>query len=433
VPNHTDHRCKDKGWDNLENMGDSMQTFPLDGIRIADFCQTWLGPHMCEWLAVMGADVIKIESDTWRDSSRRANPWVNGELDPSRADNPNISAQFTVLNLSKKSCTLNLKQPKAVELAKRVISISDVVVDNYAAGVMDRLGLGYSVLREIKPDIIMVSANAVGNEGPLSGIPGYAPVMDGWGGVISLTGYKGGWPDHSYSVGWTDIATGQYGAFAILVALRHREKTGEGQFIDISMMESVASRIPVAIMDYIMNGRVRKNTGNQDEIMAPHNCYPCTGGDKWVAIAVSTEEEWLALCQAMGNPEWCRDEKFADELSRWSNQDELDKLIGEWTRNYTHYEVMEMLQKVGVMAGASLDVEEVVTDPHLRERGFIVKIDQPNIGRTWPGLPWKQTDTLKGNYQPAPALGQHNDYVFGELLGMPKDEIARLVEEQVIF
>ncbi|MDD5038438.1 MAG: CoA transferase [Dehalococcoidales bacterium] len=410
-----------------------MRNFPLDGIRVVDFCQTWLGPHMCQWLAVMGAEVIKIESNAWWDSARRANPYVSGKFDPERVDNPNRGTNFAVLNYSKKSCTLNLKKPEAVELAKSIIRVSDVVVDNYAVGVMDRLGLGYSVLKEIKPDIIVVSANAVGNKGPLSDIPGYAPVMDSWGGLVSITGYRDSWPDHSASGGWTDIATGQYGAFAILIALRHRLKTGEGQSIDLSMMESVASRIPAAIMDYIMNSRVRKNDGNRDENMAPHNCYPCRGEDKWVAIAVSTREEWLALCQAMGNPEWCRDEKFADELSRWQNQDELDRLIGEWTRNYSHYEVMEILQKAGVMAGASLDVEEAAKDPHLRERGFFIEIDQPEMGKIWPALPWKQTDTLSGNYQPAPLLGQHNDYVFGELLGMPKDEIARMVEKQVIF
>jgi len=407
--------------------------FPLDGIRVADFTQVILGPHMCEWLAVMGAEVIKIESMARVDTSRRANPYVNGKFDPKRAENPNIGTAFAVLNLSKKSCTLNLKQPKAVELAKRIISMSDIVVDNYSPGVMDRMGLGYSVLREIKPDIIMLSASAVGSEGPLGDLPGYASVTDAWGGLDSITGYLGGWPDGVGHGGWTDMATAQYGVFAILLALYHRSRTGEGQFIDLSMVDGVACRIPEAIMDYIMNRRVRKNTGNRDDTMAPHNCYPCRGEDKWVAIAVRIQEEWLALCQAMGNPEWCQEERFANELSRWNNQDELDKLLAEWTRNYTHYEVMEILQRAGVAAGPSYDVDELVRDPHLRERGFFIEIDQPGIGKTWPILPWKQTATFKGNYQPAPQLGQHNDYVFGELLGMPQGEIARLVEEKVIF
>ena len=410
-----------------------MQGFPLDGIRVADFTQTFLGPHLCEWLAVMGAEVIKIESKAWIDNVRLANPYVSGKFDPKRAQNLNVGTIFTVLNLSKKSCTLNLKQPKAVELAKKIISMSDIVVDNYSARVMDRMGLGYSVLKEIKPDIIMLSASAAGSEGPLSDLLGFASVMDAWGGLDSLTGYLGGSPDATGHGGWTDLVVAKYGAFAILVALYHRSRTGEGQFIDLSMMDGVACRIPEAIMDYIINRRVRKNIGNRDDIMAPHNCYPCRGEDKWVAIAVRTQEEWLAFCQAMGNPGWCQEERFANELSRWNNQDELDKLIGEWTRDYSHYEVMEILQRAGVAAGPSYDIDELIRDPHLRERGFFVEIDQPEMGKTWPILPWKQTATFKGNYQPAPQLGQHNDYVFGELLGMPQDEIARLAEEKVIF
>jgi len=410
-----------------------MQGFPLDGIRVADFTQIVLGPHMCEWLAVMGADVIKIESRARIDNVRLANPYVSGKFDPKRVENLNIGTGFTALNLSKKSCTLNLKQPKAVELAKKIISISDVVVDNYSPGVMDRIGLGYSVLKEIKPDIIMLSASAAGSKGPLGDLLGFAPIMDAWGGLDSLTGYLGGSPDAIGHGAWTDLVVAQHGAFAILVALHHRSRTGEGQFIDLSMMDDVACRIPEAIMDYIMNRRVRKNVGNRDDIMAPHNCYPCRGEDKWVAIAVSTQEEWLALCQVMGNPEWCREERFADELSRWNNQDELDRLLGEWTRNYSHYEVMEILQRAGVAAGPSYDVDELVRDPHLRERDFFIEIDQPEMGKTWPILPWKQTATFKGNYQPSPQLGQHNDYVFGELLSMSQDEIARLVDEKVIY
>ncbi len=410
-----------------------MRHLPLDGIRVADFTQTVLGPHMTGWLAVMGAEVIKIESAARPDNTRQGNPYLNGKFDPRRTENLNAGAAFTVLGYNKKSCLLNLKQAKAVGLAKRIISISDVVVDNYSAGVMDRMGLGYSVLRQVKPDIIMLSESAVGNGGPLAGLPGYAPTMDAWGGLDSITGYLGGPPDCTGNTMWTDIAAAIYGAFAILVALHHRLKTGEGQFIDVSMMDAVACRIPEAIMDYVMNRRVRKNAGNRDDVMAPHNCYPCRGEDKWVAIAVASQGEWLALCQAIGSPAWCQEERFADELSRWKNQEEMDVLIGEWTRQHTNYEVMETLQRAGVAAGPSLDIDELVMNPHLKERGFFIEIDQPGMTKTWPILPWKRTSTLEGNYSRAPRFGEHNDYVFGELLGIPSDEIARLVEEKVIF
>ncbi|MDD5038809.1 MAG: CoA transferase, partial [Dehalococcoidales bacterium] len=211
-----------------------MSNLPLDGIRVVDFGQTFLAPRLCEWLAVMGAEVIKIESKARLDTSRLANPYLSGEFDPKRAANFNIGTTFAVLNYSKKSCTLNMKQPRAVELTRKIISLSDVVVDNFSPGVMDRMGLGYPALRDIKPDIIMLSASATGSKGPLSDLPGYASVMDSWGGLSSITGYLGGWPDATGNGGWTDIIAAQYGAFAVLAALHHRSRTGEGQFIDLS-------------------------------------------------------------------------------------------------------------------------------------------------------------------------------------------------------
>ncbi|MDD5038540.1 MAG: CoA transferase [Dehalococcoidales bacterium] len=402
-----------------------MQHYPLEGIRVTDFTNTLVGPHMVQWLAVMGAEVIKVESKAWVTGSGLSRPKTDGGQAV-----PNIQP---ILNFSKKRCTLNLKQPEAVELAKRLISLSDLVVDNYSGGVMDRIGLGYSVLKEIKPDIIMLSTSAVGSKGPLSSLPGYGPTVDAWGGLDGITGYFGGHPDCSGNTGWTDMVTAQYGAFAILVALRHRARTGQGQYIDLAMAEAVACRIPEALMDYIMNGTIRKNVGNRDDHMAPHNTYPCQGEDKWVAIAVATQEEWRALCQAMGNPAWCQEARFADEISRWHHQDELDKLIAEWTRQHTNYEVMEILQRAGVAAGPSLGVDEFTADPHLKERGFFIEIDQPGSSKIWPALPWKQTPALKGKYQPAVQQGEHNNYVFGQLLGIPPAEIARLVEEQIIF
>jgi len=174
--------------------------------------------------------------------------------------------------------------------------------------------------------------------------------------------------------------------------------------------------------------------GNRDDIMAPYGCYRCRGEDKWVAIAVSSDEEWVAFCNAIGHPDWSRKEEFSDVLVRWKNQDELDRLIGEWTINHDHYEVMQALQKAGVMAGASLKVEEVADDPHLKENGFLVDIEYPDktkLRRT--GLPWRLSDTPKGNYRYCPSLGEHNDYVFGELLGISKEEIKRLEEEKVIY
>jgi benzylsuccinate CoA-transferase BbsF subunit len=187
-------------------------------------------------------------------------------------------------------------------------------------------------------------------------------------------------------------------------------------------------------MDYIMNKRVQTRVGNRDEIMAPHNCYPCKGEDKWVSIAIATEEEWDCFCNAIGNPEWAQDERFADAYWRWRNQDELDKLISEWTINYTHYEVMDILQKVGVAAVPSFNSQELYNDPHLKERGFSSEVAHPVMGKVAVvGPPWELSETPARIYRHAPLFGEHNDYVFRDLLGMSDDEFARLVEEKVIY
>ena len=197
-----------------------------------------------------------------------------------------------------------------------------------------------------------------------------------------------------------------------------------------------ATIVPLAkpIMDYIMNGRVSGPRGNRDDIMAPHNCYRCKGDDKWIAIAISTEEEWEGFCQAIGSPKWCQEERFADAVGRYENQDELDKLIEEWTINHASSEVMETLQNAGVPAAPSFNTEELVNDPHLKERGFLIEIDHPEVGKhPVLSLPWKLSPGCSLNYKHAPLLGEHNEYIFHELLGMPKSEVTRLVEERVIW
>ena len=234
--------------------------------------------------------------------------------------------------------------------------------------------------------------------------------------------------------GYADITSAEHGALAILAALHYRRQTGEGQYIDLSMTEVVSCLLFEQLIDYTMNGRVQGLQGNRDSVMAPHGCFRCRGDDEWIAIAVSSDEEWRAFCDAVGKPEWTSDERFRDGLNRWKNQDELDRLIQEWTKNHAHYEVTQILQKAGVMAGPTLTVEEVVQDRHLKERGFHLEIDQPGLG-TWclAALPWKLSDTPSGNYEHAPELGEHNEYVFRGLLSMSEEEMAQLQEEQVIY
>jgi crotonobetainyl-CoA:carnitine CoA-transferase CaiB-like acyl-CoA transferase len=326
-----------------------------------------------------------------------------------------------------------LTKPRAAELAKEIIKISDVVAENFSADTMERFGLGYQDLREIKPDIIFYANSIPGRTGPRRHYAGYAWDSHALSGAASLTGRSDG-PPMNIGANYGDLITGTHGAFAILAALHHREKTGKGQYIDASMIEVVVDVIPEAAMDYLMNGKVRQRQGNRHDFMAPHGCYRCRGDDKWVAIAIGSEEEWRAFCGAMGEPEWTKDAKFADGYSRWLNQEELDKLVGTWTKDYTHYEVMEILQRAGVAAGPSLSAAELVEDRHLRQRGFLVEMDHTERGKgPMPGLPWRFLSSPGHDYRAGPCLGEHNDYVFGKLLGLSKDEIAKLVEEEVVY
>jgi len=287
-------------------------------------------------------------------------------------------------------------------------------------------------LKEIKPDIIMLSSSSFGAEGPLRRYGGYAPSFAAYSGLTHLTGYSDGPPNPM--TGSTDLMSAATSAFALIAALNHRQNTGQGQHIDLSSVESLAMFTGDAMMDYIMNGRVRSRRGNRDDIMAPHNCYRCRGDDKWVSIAVSTDEEWNAFCMAMKNPHWTRDEKFAGMYNRWNNQDELDRLITEWTVNYTHYEVTDMLQKAGVAAMPSLSNQEILSDPHFQERKLAVEVVHPVMGKQVVlGAPWKLSETPAKVIKASPVMGENSEYVFGELLGIPSSEIKQLIEEQVIY
>lgn len=404
-----------------------MNRYALDGVRIADFCWLWAGAYATGLLALLGAEVIKIESMARPDPSRKMTLTVGQAF-----EGIDHSPIFNSINLNKLSVRLNLKQPAAVELAKKIVQISDVASENMRPGAMDSIGLGYDVLKEVKPDIIMLSSSAFGSEGPLRRYGGYAPSFACYSGLAHLTGYSDGPPNPM--TGSTDLMSATTSAFAIMAALNHRQHTGQGQHIDMASVESLAVFTGDALMEYIMNGRVQSRNGNHDRIMAPHNCYRCRGDDKWVSIAVATDEEWQAFCNAAGHPEWASDERFSDTYSRWKNERELNDLIGEWTVNYTHYEVTEILQKAGVAAIPSFSNEEIFSDPHFKARELAVEVEHPSMGKQVVlGPPWRLSETPARVTKSAPTMGENNEYVFGEILGMSGKEIARLIEEEIIY
>jgi len=404
-----------------------MNRSALEGVRIADFTWVWAGPYATMLLAYMGAEVIKIESRARVDSSRMGSI-TTGQV----STNLDASSVFNNVNLNKLGVSLDLSRPKGVELAKRIVRISDIAAENMRPGAMARLGLSYEDLVKIKPDIIMLSSSAFGETGPYREYVGYAPHFSAFSGLAYVTGY----PDSEPNIltGSTDIRSATTSAFAILAALNFRQRTGKGQHIDLSSSETLSVLIGDIIMDYTMNRRQPSRSGNRDSIMAPHNCYRCKGEDKWISIAVATDREWQALCQAMGNPEWARDERFSDSYRRWQNQEYLDRLIGQWTINYSHYEVMELLQASGVAAMPSFSAEELFTNPHLKEREVATEVEHPVMGKQVVlNPPWKLSATPARIERAGPLVGEHNEYVFGELLGMTKQEIAQLIEEKVIY
>ena len=404
-----------------------MNRYALEGVRIADFCWLWAGAYATGLLALLGAEVIKIESMARPDPSRKMTLTIGQAF-----EGVEHSPVFNSINLNKLSVRLNLKQPEAVVLAKKIVQISDVASENMRPGAMDSIGLGYDVLKEVKPDIIMLSSSAFGAEGPLRRYGGYAPSFACYSGLAHLTGYSDGPPNPM--TGSTDLMSATTSAFAIMAALNHRQHTGQGQHIDMASVESLAVFTGDALMEYIMNGRVQSRNGNHDRIMAPHNCYRCRGDDKWVSIAVATDEEWQAFCNAAGHPEWASDERFADTYSRWKNERELNDLIGEWTVNYTHYEVTEILQKAGVAAIPSFSNEEIFSDPHFKARELAVEVEHPSMGKQVVlGPPWRLSETPARVTKSAPTIGENNEYVFGEILGMSGKEIARLIEEEIIY
>jgi len=406
-----------------------MSILPLEGIRVIDLTMFWSGPFAAHLLANMGAEVIKVESiqrfDGWRITAgtplELERFWERSPL-------------WNSVNTDKLDITLDLGRPRGADIFKQLVKISDIVTENYTPRVMGNFGLDYSVLKKANPKLIMISLPAYGSSGPWKDYPGFAASIEQMSGIPQLTGYPDAPP---MMTNWSisDPVAGVNGMVAVLIALLFRQMTGKGQYIDLSQIEANTCLIGDAIIDWTMNKRVQPRRGNRHPFMAPHGYYRCKGDDLWVGIAVSSNEEWRQLCEVMGNPVWCEEDRFADSLSRWHNQDGLDRLVEEWTIQHDHYEVMNTLQKAGVAAGAVLSSTELPTNPHLKERGTFQVVDRAVVGThpySIPSAPIKLSKSPIAIRRPAPLLGEHNDYVYGKLLGMTKDEIQNLADDQII-
>jgi crotonobetainyl-CoA:carnitine CoA-transferase CaiB-like acyl-CoA transferase len=401
---------------------------PLEGVRVADFTWVWAGPFCTMHLAHLGAEVIKIESQARPDLARRL-PIVPQGMEP----DVNRSGYFNQWSQGKKSILLNLSKPEGIAIAKQLVAKSDVVVENFATGVMDQLGLSYEALKQVKPDIIMASISGYGHTGPQRKYMGYGPAVAPLTGLASLTGYPGG-PPQELGISYGDPNAGINAAVAICAALAARKRTGQGQYIDVSLWEAMAALVPEGWMDYAMNKTQPPRMGNRDLWMAPHNCFRCAGEDEWVTIACGTEEEWQALCWTIGQPSLATDLRFRTATDRKAHEDELEALLTAWTQQHDKWEVTRTLQAAGVAAFPSMNSKDLAEDEHLNARGFFARLPHPEIGvQTHTGIPWRLTNASNGVRKAAPCLGADTDTVLRDVLGYPAAEISKLKEQRVLY
>ncbi len=386
----------------------------LQKIRILDFTWVLAGPYATRILADFGAEVIKIQP-----------------LLPEAQDKFS-RGYYNTWNRNKLGITLNLNKPEGVALAKRLVSISDAVVENFAPRVMANWGLDYDSLKKVKPNVIMLSMSTMGQTGPWRDYVGFGPTVQAFSGVTYLTSFPGK-PPLGLGFSYADHVAGLMATLALLGALEYRQRTGEGQYIDISQVEAMASLLGSAILEYAVSGREVEPVGNSSTEAAPHGVYHCRGDDRWCAIAVFNDEEWQGFQRALDNPLWTGDEKFATLSGRLENAEELDRLVEEWTKEHSAEEVMARLQEQGVAAGVVEDASDLANDPQLKARDFFVELEHPELGKTISdATPIKLSDTPARYNRAAPVRGQDNNYVYHQLLGVSEEELAKLREQGIV-
>lgn len=400
---------------------------PLKGLRVINFGWVWAGPVAGQTLGFLGAEVLKVESRARIDMTRSLPPFAEGVPGPER------SLSNHACWAGNGSVSLNLKHPEAKRLALELIERSDVVIENFGPGVMEQLGLGYLDLRKVKRDIVMCSMPAAGLYGPLRNVRTYGLSVTSTTGLDSMVGYKGGGPvpvENAFS----DPFVGIFAAFAILVALHHRDASGIGQHIDFSQQEAIMQMVGPAYMDYVLNGRIGAPKGNEHPLAAaaPHGVFPCAGEDRWISIAVPSDAEWEALIRAMGNPDWALAERFATRASRVAHIDELHAGLAAWTAGFDDRALAATLQAHGVAAAPVLNIADLLADPHYRARGTFIEVQHPLGFRETIYGAYVKTSRTVPDIQPGPVIGRDNERVFRDILGLPEERYRRLVEEQVI-
>ena len=399
----------------------------LTGVRVIDLTMGYAGPLATSLLASMGAEIVKIESLQVPDWWRGRHGWTGPE-DMGYEQ----SFQYNSVNRNKLGITLNLRHPYGVEAFKRLAAISDVVIENYSPRVMANFGLGYDTLRELRPDIVMVSMPAFGRDGPWKDYIGFGQTMEAASGLTYFNGYEGGQP--LLLPNGADPFVGLNGANAVMLALVHRADTGTGQFVEVAHMEAVTPFVGERLLSWQMGNKGPANRkGNSSDWMAPDGCYRAKGDDQWVVIAVASDEEWDRFCDTTGDPAFKADQRFRTVRGRLAHKQELDALIEAWTKERDRDEIVASLQGAGVAAGMVLADKDLTSDPHLRETGFFHSLERRYAGvHEYPRAPIRFSRSPQQKPTAAPTLGQYNEYVLREMLGFTQDQLQEMKADKVI-
>jgi benzylsuccinate CoA-transferase BbsF subunit len=400
---------------------------PLDGVKVTDFTWIGAGSFTTKILADLGADVVKLESATRPDTLRLMPPFKD------KISGVNRSGYFADRNTSKRSVALNMKQPQARELARRMIEQSDIVINNFTPTVMSRFGLGYDDVRQFKPDIVYVAMSLLGANGPQRDYLGYGHMINAMSGLLRLSGHPGREPTGTGTNFPDHIPNPCHAVFALLAALRHRRRTGQGQFVDVAQLEPSTALLGPTLLDWVVNGKDSTRMGNRHETMAPHGVFPCAGDDRWITIAVDSEAAWRALADVLRQPGWLSEASWQTMKGRLADAARLESEISKTTRLWEVRALMAALQQSGVAAGKVLDAGEVITDEQLNARDHWVRLPHAEMGETLHSAPpFRLSNTPSRLRRPAPLLGQHTHEVCREWLGLDQQEIDALVAAQVL-
>lgn len=408
--------------ENVSREPNEMHLF--EGVRVVVFAFLGVGPYSVKYLAEYGAEVIKLESNSRPDPMRMVPPF--------RDNIPGLerSQMYSKIDNNVYNMSLNLKHPKGVDIAKRLVSRSDIVIDGWTPGTLPKLGLGYDDLRKVRPDVIMLSTCMQGQTGPSARHPGHGVTLGSLSGLNIITGYPDRAPS-GISGPFTDVVAALFSALTLQAALDYRSRTGKGQYFDLSQYECNIHLSAPRILDYVVNGREAERRGNRCSYAAPHGVYRCQGEDRWCAIAIFTDREWKAFCAVLGDPPWTKESRFATVLGRVEHSAELDSLVEAWTIAHSPEAVMAAMQKAGVSAGVVENGRDLWEDPQLKHRNSLCQLEHPETGEAVCQRVGVSLRDVPYELRRAPLLGEHTEDICRRVLKMGDEEFVELFGEGV--